>query len=156
MNIVDFTSQLCEHCGLLPDQIKISQEKVDGRILIQLDIPEEESGLFIGRRGETLASLQRIVRIVFYEEAGEDVRIELNINDYREKRIVKLEEMVREAAQRVLETGNPYTFQIHLPSHERFMIHTTVSENPEFAELESVSTGRGKDRKLTIQPKQGK
>ncbi|MDQ5951442.1 MAG: hypothetical protein QG639_723, partial [Patescibacteria group bacterium] len=83
-----------------------------------------------------------------------DKKIVLNVNTYRQDRADRLREITESVAQKVLETGNPYTFQSFLPAHERFIIHTTLSEMPENDQIESVSEGEGKMRRLTIQKKQ--
>lgn len=151
MQTIDtFLSQLCEHCGLTADQFSVSLEETEGRILVQLNVPDEDSGLFIGHHGDTLESLQRVLRIIFQKEDA-DPRILLNVNDYRQKREEKLRETTRLVAQRVLETGEEHTFRTYFSAHERFIIHTTLGEDPQFAELESVSAGEGKDRRLSIQ-----
>ena len=107
---------------------------------------------FIGFHGETLESIQRLTRIIF-QETAED-KIVLNINDYRQQRADKLTELTKEAVERVLSGESVYTFHSFLPAYERFIIHTALSEMPEAAELESISTGDGRDRRLQIQRKQ--
>lgn len=153
MTIQSFLTDICEHCGIDPDSITLTVEESDDAVVVQLDLPEADSGLFIGYHGETLDSLQRVVRIVFQDSFG-DKKIRLNVNQYRNQREEKLRAMAHHGAQKVLETGMPYTFSVFIPSHERFIIHTTLSEEPSFAELESVSEGDGKERRLTIRFKQ--
>lgn len=154
MTIQSFLTDLSEHCGIDPQQITISVDENEESIAVQLDVPESDSGLFIGYHGETLDSLQRLVRIVFQESHG-DKKIRLNVNQYRDQREEKLRSMARHGAEKVLETGVPYTFSVYIPSHERFVIHTALSEDESFADLESVSDGEGRDRRLTIRFKQG-
>lgn len=153
MTIDSFIIQLCEHCGLSQENIvvKIDEEDTE-RIKVTVNLSEEDSGLFIGYHGETLDSLQRIVRLVFLRTFP-DKKIELNINEYREEREEKLREMVENIGQRVLDSGRPYTFNSFLPAHERFIIHSTLSENSELSGLESISDGQGRNRRLTIQLK---
>lgn len=151
--IESFLSQLCEHCGLAAGQYSITIKEQEGRVFVQLDVPDEDSGLFIGHHGETLESLQRVLRILFQKEETSP-RISLNVNDYRQKREEKLRETTRQVARRVLETGESHTFRTYFSAHERFIIHTTLGEDEAFGELESVSAGEGRDRRLTIQHKQ--
>ncbi len=151
MTIQDFLLQLTEHCGLSADEVSVSLEEDGENLLVQLDLPEADSGLFIGYHGETLNSIQRILRLTFQREI--ERRIKLNINQYRQSREEKLVEMANNAAKKVLETGESHTFNYYLPPHERYVIHSTISDNPDYAELESVSSGEGKDRKLVVQLK---
>lgn len=153
MTIDSFLSQLCEHCGVAADDIKVTVEESDEEVLVQLELPESESGLFIGYHGETLDSIQRVLRLSFQRDM-EDKRIRLNINSYREQRQEKLEDMAVSIAEKVLESGEPHTLSYYLPAHERFLIHSTLSEHPDFADkVESVSSGQGRDRRITIQVK---
>lgn len=153
MTMQTFVTQLCEHCGIPADTITVDTEETPEQVTITLKVPQEDSGLFIGHRGETLSSLQRLVRIVFHEELGERKCV-VNINEYREQRAEKLKEMVQSAAQQVLETGRPYTLNRYYPSYERFLIHSALGELPEADQLESVSDGEGLDRRLTIRLKE--
>ncbi|MFZ1720941.1 MAG: KH domain-containing protein [Microgenomates group bacterium] len=153
MTIDTFISQLCEHCGLQADSVAIEIiESEDDRIEVKIDLPEEDSGLFIGYHGETLDAIQRITRLVFFR-THPDKKISVNINGYREDREEKLREMVMSIGIRVLETGESYTFNSFLPANERYIIHSTLSEEESLAGLESISEGNGRDRRLTIRVK---
>lgn len=148
MTIEDFLTQLSEHCGLRASELAVSVDENEEEIAVQMDLPEAESGLFIGYHGETLNSIQRILRLAFQREV--DKRITLNVNQYREQRREKLIEMAHQAAQQAMESGEPYTFNYYLPAHERYIIHTTISEEAELDGLESLSRGEGKNRRLTV------
>ncbi len=152
MTVDTFISQLCEHCGLSVDDVSIEINETDDKIIAQIQLPEEESGLFIGYHGETLDALQRIVRLVFFR-THPDKKIIVNINEYREDREEKLREMVKSIGERVLESGQSYTFNSFLPANERYIIHSTLSEDESLEGLESISEGDRKDRRLTIRVK---
>jgi spoIIIJ-associated protein len=152
MTIDIFVKQLCEHCGVDPSQLDVQMEEQDEFVQVTLNLPEEDSGRFIGFHGETLESIQRIARIIFSAEYPEK-KILLNINNYRQEREEKLKELTESAAARVLETGQTYLFQSYLPAHERFIIHSTLGELAEGDKLESISEGDGKDRRLSIRLK---
>jgi len=151
MTIQSYVTNLCKHSGIDQSQVEVSVDEAEDQVTVNINLPQEESGLFIGFHGETLSSLQRLIRIIFQKEHG-DKKIVLNINNYREQRVEKLQEMAENVARRVLESGRPYTFA-YLPPNERFVIHTTISENPDFASLESVSQGEGAHRYLMIRLK---
>ena len=155
MTIDLFLIQLCEHCGLAQEDVKIDTEHLDKEIVLTLEVPEEDSGIFIGHHGEGIDSLQRVLRIIFQDKENKemDKKITLNINKYREKRIDRLKDLTYTLANKVLETGRPYAFNSFLPAHERYIVHSTLSEESGFEELESVSAGEGRNRILTIQMK---
>ncbi len=152
MTIETFLSQLAEHCGVAASDVSVAVEKEEEYIRVILTVPADDSGLFIGYHGETLDSVQRMVRIIFQQEYP-DHKIMVNVNEYREQREEKLREITQSVALRVLESGVPYTFNSFFPAHERFVIHSFLSSNEAFSGLESVSEGDGKDRKLTIRLK---
>jgi hypothetical protein len=83
-----------------------------------------------------------------------DKRIVLNINDYREERKRQLEEKAVEIANYVLESNRSYRFPF-LSSYERFIVHAKISENSDYADLESFSIGEGRQRRLVVQIKEG-
>lgn len=151
MTIQSYLENVCKHSGLDAEQLEVVVNEADGVITADITVPVEESGLLIGFHGETLSALQRLTRVVFQEEL-KDKRLTVNVNQYREQRAEKLKEMAENAAAQVLETGRPYRFS-NLPAHERFVIHSAISDNEDFAELESVSEGEGRDRVLTIRVK---
>ena len=152
MKIQEFLTQLCEHCGVDVSTITITIEEDEEYTRVHLLLSPEDSGVFIGYHGETLESIQRMLRLVF-QRAPEDKRIILNINEYREQREEKLTELALQAARQVLETGEEYVFDSNLGSHERFVIHSALSANEEFAGLESISEGNGRDRRLHVRLK---
>lgn len=150
MTIDSFLTQLSEHCGISADDLKVEVQEDGEYLRVSVLVPEEDSGLFIGYHGETLDSIQRMVRIIFQDEYP-DHKIMVNLNDYRQQREDRLTEITESVADRVLETGESYTFNSYFPAHERFVIHSFLAQNEKYAELESISEGSGKNRKLTIQ-----
>ncbi len=151
MKIAEYLTNICQHLGLTDEQFKIEIDETESLILAKIVLSEEESGLFIGYHGETLQALQRLIRISFYDELA-DKRFRLNVNDYREQRQDQLKERIVGVAQRVLETGESYTFS-YLSAHDRFLVHTILAEDEQFLALESKSKGEGRKRYLTIQVK---
>lgn len=151
MTIQTYITNLCQHCGIEAETLQVEQTDSDDKITIAIEVTPEDSGLLIGYHGETLASIQRLARVVFQAEIGEKKLI-VNVNNYREQRSEKILQMLDKAAQRVIETGRPYTLS-HLPSHERFLVHSTLAENPDYAELESFSEGEEPHRVLVIRLK---
>lgn len=149
MQLDEYVQRLLAHAGVTVAQITLDYDEENQRHLVQIDVSDEDSGILIGYHGETLAALQRVVNLAYIDSDEYEDRITLNINDYREERREKLEEITREKAQHVLDTDNNYTFS-YMPANERYIVHTILSEDEMYAELESVSSGTGKQRLLTI------
>jgi spoIIIJ-associated protein len=151
MTIQAYLENFFQHLGFDEGTVAITVSEAEEKVDIQIDVPEEEVGMVIGHRGETLAALQRMARLVFRDEYAEK-HIVLNLNDYRQERIQQLQEKVRAIGAEVLETGKTYVFP-YLSSYERFIVHSELNANADLQGLESISEGEGKDRRLTIQPK---
>lgn len=151
MTVDSYLNQLCQHLGLSESDFSIEVESGDELVTIQLSIPDEDVGLFIGHRGETLASLQRLTRIVFREEFADKI-VRLNVNDYRQERNEQLEDRLSSIVVRIRETGEEYRFPF-LSSYERFVIHSLITNKEEYQDLESLSEGEGESRRLIIRLK---
>jgi len=148
MDVTSYLKGVCQHCGLAEDDCTVTIEENDERVAIQLDVPQDDVGLFIGHRGETLNALQRMIRIIFRDKYA-DQHVILNINDYRDSRQEQLKEKALEAAEEVLETEEPFQFN-YLSSYERYLVHKTIAEDGRFEELISVSEGKGRGRRLVV------
>ena len=114
---------------------------------IELDIEGEDSGLLIGRRGETLRALQFTVNLLVGQSTRG--RVILDVEGYRERRYSSLRTLASRVAERVASTGRPITLEPMAPN-ERRVIHMTLAENPRVA---TESTGMGESRKITVLPK---
>ena len=119
---------------------------------LKISIEGESLGPIIGRRGETLDSLQYLVSLVANRGASEYRRITLDSGDYREKREQTLERIARNAAlgaannhrNTTLEPMNPY---------ERRIIHSVVQN---IKGSTSWSIGEEPYRRVVIGPDNGK
>lgn len=114
-----------------------------------ITIKTEETGLLIGRHGETINSLQLILGVILYKKYGKWVRVILDVGNYRETREKNLREMVERIAAEVENTNEPVILP-YLSPYERRLVHMMLSENPK---ITSESSGEGKDRRVTIKPR---
>jgi len=107
---------------------------------------EDTTGLLIGKKGETLASIQTILGILFKQKVGEWHRVVVNIGDYREKEEDYLKNLADSALARAKETGETQRLY-NLNAWQRRVIHLYLSENPE---VSTESEGEGEERCLAI------
>ena len=116
-----------------------------------IDLSGEDSGLLIGRRGQTLQSLQFLVNLIVRNRIGEgeSVRVSLDVERYRERRESSLKDMATKVAVRVAQSGRSVTLEPMSPADRR-IVHTTLSEH---AGVTTESSGVGEGRKVTIMPK---
>lgn len=125
-------------------EIEVTQEGEVFQVMIKA---EEEAPVVIGRYGETIRAIQKILEVIFYKKFASPVKLLVNVNDYREKQKEKLEAMAVQFATKTKETKNP-AYLNNLSSYERKIIHEYVMSN--YPDLISYSIGEGKERKLVI------
>lgn len=132
--------------GLRVDDAEISAEYSEGVIKIILSC--EDYGIIIGRRGETLDSIQYLISLAMKKHENAYVRVAIEVGDYREKRNDTLRNLAKKNAQYVLRTGRRYTFEPMSP-YDRRILHTTVQE---IEGVESRSIGYNQERRVVIEP----
>ena len=106
-------------------------------------------GLLIGRRGETLSSIQHVVNRIFTSKTGRHSKVTVDVGGYVRRKHKLLVEKAHKIADRVCKTRKDYDFE-PLKASERRIIHMAV------AELQDVTTytiGDGLLRKVVITPK---
>lgn len=114
-----------------------------------IDINGPDSGLLIGRRGNTLQSLQFIVQsIVRQRFEQEGVRVSLDVEQYRQRREDSLREMADRVASRVQQTGRGITLE-PMPPSDRRVIHLYLDGRDG---IRTESVGYGDGRKVQIIP----
>lgn len=114
-----------------------------------IDLAGEDSGLLIGRRGQTLQALQFLVTLIVRKKMGEDVRVILDVENYRQRRETSLRDMAAKVASRVAQTNRSITLEPMSPADRR-IIHTSLAEHPG---VRTESAGEGENRKVTIMPR---
>jgi spoIIIJ-associated protein len=113
-----------------------------------IDLSGEDSGLLIGRRGQTLQALQFLVNLIVRKQF-EGVRVVLDVENYRQRRESQLKDMATKVAERVAQTNRSISLE-PMPPADRRIIHTSLTDHPSVA---TESTGEGEGRKVTILPK---
>ncbi len=114
-----------------------------------IDLTGDDSGLLIGRRGQTLQALQFLVNLIVRKEFGDEVRVALDVERYRERRENSLRDMASKVAARVAQTSRSVTLE-PMTAADRRIVHTTLTDHPG---VTTESMGVGEDRKVTIMPK---
>lgn len=117
---------------------------------IELLLETEENGMLIGYHGETLEALQLILALSVAKTLGRFVRISVEVGEYKKKRMEYLQQLVAQAREQVVSEKVAVPLP-NLKSWERRFVHMLVKDD---TELTSESTGEGRDRMLTLYPKQ--
>jgi spoIIIJ-associated protein len=114
-----------------------------------LEIEGDDLGVLIGRRGETLTSLQYLLNLMVSRQVGEGNYFTVDIEGYRRRRERQLSTLARRMADQVKRTKHPVMLE-PMPANERRIIHLTLAED---RYVETGSIGEGEDRKVSISPK---
>lgn len=113
---------------------------------------DNKSGTIIGRRGETLDSIQYLASILVNKDSEDYCRLILDSNGYREKRRKTLEQLAEKIARSVLRSGRSTTLEPMNP-YERRIIHSKISE---IEGVTSKSVGEDPYRKVVVSSTTGR
>lgn len=118
---------------------------VDGRVRVAVDCGED-SGLLIGREGQTLAALQYLASRIVSRGMDAAVRVQLDAGRYRQRQEEKLRDMALALAAKVRQTGRSYSTR-PLSSYHRRIIHLCLQE---MDDILTRSTGDGPLKRVVI------
>ena len=116
---------------------------------ITLNIEGEDLGILIGRRGQTLAGIQYIVRLILAHQMKAWMPITIDVEGYKQRRYQALQNLAWRLAEQVEANKEPFTLE-PMPAYERRIIHLTLAEHPS---VTTYSIGTGEGRKVVIEPK---
>lgn len=111
-----------------------------------IDIKSDNNGTVIGRRGETLDSIQYLCSIIVNKGDKDYFRITIDCLNYRNKRKETLEQLATKVAKSVIRSGRPQQLEPMNP-YERRVIHSAISE---IEGVSSRSVGEEPYRKIII------
>lgn len=116
---------------------------------LSIDVKAEDMGVLIGKRGQTLDSLQYIVSLAINKDSNEYVKVKLDSENYRIRRKETLENLARNIASKVKRTGRQVSLE-PMNSFERRIIHSALQGDPD---CETFSEGNDPYRKVVVKPK---
>lgn len=119
---------------------------------LRAEIISDESPLLIGWRGQTLAALEYLVRILMMHTVGPEVHLpELHIDagGYRQHQTDELVELAKKAAETVQKSGNSEILR-PMNAFERRVVHMALAE---MTHLTTESIGIDPNRRIIIKPK---
>lgn len=116
-------------------------------LLVNLD--GENMGIVIGKRGDTLDSLQYLTSLVINQQTENYIKVTIDTENYREKRTEALLQLSNRLAEKVARTGKKFTLEPMSP-HERRIIHANLQDSEA---VTTFSVGTEPFRKVVIAPK---
>jgi spoIIIJ-associated protein len=116
---------------------------------VLVDVHGNDLSILIGHRGETLAALQYITRLIAGKELQQPAPILIDVEGYRARRETQLRQLARRMAEQAIEQGRTMALE-PMPANERRIIHIELREH---ADVSTESVGEGDHRKVTIIPR---
>lgn len=132
--------------GMKIDDLSVSHEKQGKTVRFKLE--SEKVAMLIGKRGQTLNSLQQLAQLVANRHAEQFMMVELDAENYRERRQETLEQLADRMADKAIRTGSRVQFE-PMPSYERKVIHQALSRR---FDIDTYSEGKDPNRYLVIEP----
>lgn len=113
---------------------------------ICVDIEGNNTGLIIGKRGETITALQHLSSLALVRKSPKAPKVYLDSENYREKRIEALKSLSNKVANNVIKSRRNFTFE-PMSAYERRVIHATLQDNEK---VTTYSVGQGIHRKVVV------
>lgn len=108
----------------------------------------KDAAQLIGKNGQTLNALQFLTNLVVNKNSDHRMRLEIDAENYREKRKAELNDLARRMAHKVIQSGHAYRFQA-MPAFERKIIHAALADD---RQVETASFGEDPRRYVTLSP----
>ncbi len=143
---VQITADVLQHILQYMNIRAVVQVRSTNPLTLNIQGINENLGLLIGRRGETLSALQLLVSLIVGHRTKHRMRITIDAENYRERR----EENLRSLALRVAQQVRNYRRSIALeamPPHERRIVHIALAESKD---ISTESIGEGDERRVVI------
>lgn len=119
---------------------------------MEINLSGENMGLIIGKRGDTLDALEHLVSLCVNKGDGEYIKVILNTENYREKRLQTLTKLAESLAASVVRNKRKIVLE-PMSSNERRIIHSTLQNN-EY--VDTYSIGEEPNRKVCVALKKTK
>ncbi|MCM3179429.1 RNA-binding cell elongation regulator Jag/EloR [Cytobacillus horneckiae] len=115
---------------------------------VQFILSGEKIALLIGKRGQTLNSLQYLTQLVINRYSDQYINVMLDAENYRQRRVDTLIQLAERLADQAIRTGKNVALE-PMPSYERKIIHTALVNN---RKIETFSDGNDPHRHIVISP----
>jgi len=128
--------------------IKVDEEEKN----LDINLVGEDMGVLIGKRGQTLDSIQYLLSLVINKETEEYYRVKLDTENYRERRKETLENLAKNVAKKAKRIHKEVSFEPMNP-YERRIIHSILQEDKG---VTTKSEGEEPYRHVVVVPKQNR
>lgn len=116
---------------------------------VNLEIKTDEPQILIGQQGQTLFEIQKLLKMVLNRKLKESFYINLDINEYKKKKIEYLKDLAKNLADQAV-LSKEQKVLLPMSSYERRIIHAELAQR---TDVVTESHGDGSDRHVVIRPK---
>ena len=141
---LDFLREVTQKMGL-----NLTIKAFQNEDCLYMEINGKDSGTIIGKRGQTLDSIQYLTSLVVNKDSEKYIRVIVDAENYREKRERTLEQLANRLADKVKRTGKSVRLEPMNP-YERKVIHATLQKYPG---ITTRSEGEEPYRRVIIEQK---
>jgi spoIIIJ-associated protein len=135
---------------VMPESLQMTNGEEQVTPPLAFNVQGEDLGILIGRRGQTLAALQYVVRLIINHQMKVWTPVVIDVEGYKQRRSEALQALAVRMAEQVRVKGMPFTLE-PMPAYERRIIHLALTDHPD---VTTESTGEGDARKVVILPDQ--
>ena len=139
----DFLNRLFENMNL---NVEVEMKFDEEEKIIYVELKGDEMGVLIGKRGQTLDSIQYLTSLVANKNRDEYIKIKMDTENYRERRKETIENLAKNIAIKVKKTRRPATLEPMNP-YERRLIHAALQDDKY---VETYSEGEEPFRKVIV------
>lgn len=124
-NVVEFLSSIFDAMKM---EVEILVAVNEEEHIIEVELKGDDMGILIGKRGQTLDSLQYLTNLAINKHSDEYYKVKIDTEDYRKRRKETLENLAKNIAYKVKRTKRPVSLEPMNP-FERRIIHSALQNN---------------------------
>ena len=124
-NVVEFLSSIFDAMKM---EVEILVAVNEEEHIIEVELKGDDMGILIGKRGQTLDSLQYLTNLAINKHSDEYYKVKIDTEDYRKRRKETLENLAKNIAYKVKRTKRPVSLEPMNP-FERRIIHSALQND---------------------------
>ena len=141
--IKNYLKEVVENMGL-----EVSFEVINRDERTTIKMYSDNDPILIGKNGQTIKALETLVKQKIQNETGIYYKISLDVSNYKDKIVKRLERLAKETAKEVIRTKVPVALD-NMTSYERRIVHNALTD---FKGITSDSEGEEPNRHIVIKP----
>jgi len=143
--IKEFLGEILKNMGLdVTFEIRLRDEQIIVKMY------SDKNSILIGRNGQTLSALQTILRQAIFNKIETYPYIVLDVENYKDKKVMHLERLAKNIAREVAQTGKEVKLE-KMTSYERRIVHNILSQNKK---VYTISEGEEPNRHIVVKLKE--